>query len=62
MKNICHEAFHVLSSIIDACDLERIYNGRNEHLAYLMGWICDCINKARLGIGDFVELKELEEK
>ena len=60
MKNICHEAFHVLSSINDACDLERIYNGRNEHQAYLMGWICDCINKARLGIGDFVELKDKE--
>ena len=56
MKNICHEAFHVLSSISDACDLERTYNGRNEHLAYLMGWICDCINKARLGIGDFIEI------
>ena len=36
MKNICHEAFHVLSSINDACDLERMYNGRNEHQAYLM--------------------------
>ena len=56
MKNICHEAFHVLSSISDACDLERIYKGRNEHLAYLMGWIGDCINKARLGIGDFIEI------
>lgn len=56
MKNICHEAFHVLSSINDACDLERMYKGRNEHQAYLMGWICDCINKARLGIGDFIEI------
>ena len=56
MKNICHEAFHVLSSINDVCDLERICNGRNEHQAYLMGWICDCINKARLGIGDFIEI------
>lgn len=36
-------------------------NGRNEHQAYLMGWICDCINKARLGIGDFVEIKDKEE-
>ena len=61
MKNICHEAFHVLSSINDSCDLERLYNGRNEHQAYLMGWICDCINKARLGIGDFVEIKDKDE-
>lgn len=61
MRNISHEAFHVLSSINDACDLERVYNCRNEHQAYLMGWICDCINKACLGIGDFVELKDKEE-
>lgn len=61
MKNICHEAFHVLSSINDSCDLERFYNGKNEHQAYLMGWICDCINKARLGQGDFIEIKDKEE-
>lgn len=60
MKNICHEAFHVLSSINDVCGLERLYNGRNEHQAYLMGWICDCINQARLGVGDFIEIKENE--
>lgn len=61
IKNICHEAYHVLSSINDACDLERMYNGRNEHQAYLMGWICNCINNARLGVGDFVEIKDKEE-
>ena len=60
MKNICHEGFHVLSSINDSCDLERFYNGRNEHQAYLLGWICDCINKARMGIGDFIEIKDKE--
>jgi len=61
MKNICHEAFHVLSSMNDSCDLERFYNGRNEHQAYLMGWIGNCINNARLGIGDFIEIKDKEE-
>lgn len=45
----------------DACDLERVYNCRNEHQAYLMGWICDCINKARLGIGNFIEIKDIKE-
>lgn len=58
MKIICHEAFHVLSSIYDVCGLERLHNGKNEHEAYLMGWICDCINNARLGVGDFVEIKD----
>ena len=48
-------------SINDACDLERMYNGRNEHQAYLMGWICNCINNARLGVGDFIEIKDKEE-
>lgn len=61
MRNISHEAFHVLSSINDACDLERVYNCRNEHQVYLMWWICDCINKARLGIGDFIEIKDIKE-
>ena len=32
-----------------------------EPSAYLIGWIASCINKARLGIGDFVELKDKEE-
>ena len=61
MRNVSHEAFHVLSSMNDACDLERFRGAYNEHQAYLMGWICDCINKARLGIGDFVEIKDKEE-
>lgn len=32
-----------------------------EPSAYLIGWIASCINNARLGIGDFVELKDKEE-
>lgn len=32
-----------------------------EPSAYLTGWIASCINKARLGIGDFVELKDKED-
>lgn len=31
-------------------------------IAYLIGWIASCINKARLGIGDFVEIVDKEEK
>ena len=56
MRNVSHEAFHVLSSMNDSCDLERFNGAHNEHQAYLMGWIGDCINKARLGIGDFIEI------
>nr|DAK94604.1 MAG TPA: hypothetical protein [Caudoviricetes sp.] len=31
-----------------------------EPSAYLIVWIASCINKARLGIGDFVEIKDKE--
>lgn len=61
MRNISYEAFYILSSINDACLSERMYNGRNELRAYLMWWICDCIKKARLGVGDFIEIKDKEE-
>lgn len=60
MRNISHEALHTLLSIYDVCGLELVHNGRNEHLTYLMGWISDCINRARLGVGDFIEIKENE--
>lgn len=56
MGTICHEAFHVLSALNDSLGLERYFNGLNEHQAYLMGWIGSCINKARLGIGEFVDV------
>ena len=28
----------------------------------LWWWICDCINKAHLGIGDFIEIKDIKEQ
>ena len=31
-----------------------------EPSAYLIGWIASCINKARLGLGDFIEIKNDE--
>lgn len=40
-------------------DIEMEHGG--EPYAYLIGWIASCINKARLGIGDFVEIKDKEE-
>ena len=32
-----------------------------EASAYLLGWIADCFDKARLGVGDFIEIKDKEE-
>lgn len=36
------------------------WSNGDEPSAYLIGWIASCINKARLGIGDFVEIKDKE--
>mgnify|MGYP006993526876 FL=1 len=55
----CQEVMlsHVCDAIEEYTDLEH----GGEPYAYLMGWIASCINKARLGIGVFVELKDKEE-
>ena len=59
MGNICHEASHVLDCFIDVLPLAREPRGHNEHLSYLLQWIGDCMNRARLGKGEFVEIKAL---
>lgn len=53
----CHEASHVCDAIEDAIGMEH----GGEPSAYLIGWIASCINKARLGVGDFIEIKDKEE-
>ena len=54
-----HEASHICDAIEKAIGMEH----GGEASAYLLGWIASCINKARLGIGDFIELKhETENK
>lgn len=58
MNYCCHEASHVCDAIEEYTDLEH----GGEPSAYLMGWIASCINNARLGIGDFVEIVDKEEK
>lgn len=57
MDYCCHEASHACDAIEDAIGMEH----GDEPSAYLIGWIASCINKTRLGIGDFVELKDKEE-
>lgn len=47
MNFIAHEATHVLAYFCEAYELNVNCGSDNEHLAYFMGWICDCINKAR---------------
>ena len=57
MRVCCHEASHACDAIENSIDMEH----GGEPSAYLIGWVASCINKARLGIGDFVELKDKEE-
>lgn len=54
MKNCCHEASHACDAIEDAIGMEH----GDEASAYLIGWIASCINKARLKIGNFIEIKD----
>lgn len=49
----CHEASHACDAIESTIDMEH----GGEASAYLIGWIAECINKARQGKGDFVEFK-----
>ncbi len=54
---VCHEASHACDAIESAIGMEH----GGEASAYLISWIAACINKARFGIGDFVEIKDKEE-
>ena len=54
---VSHEASHVCDAIEEAICMEH----GGEASAYLIEWIASCINNARLGIGDFVELKDKKE-
>ena len=56
MSVCCHEASHACDGIENAIGMEH----GGEASAYLMGWIASCINKARLGIGDFIEIENDE--
>ena len=58
--DVCaHEASHVCDDLENALNIKH----GDEPSAYLLGWIASCINKARFGIGDFIELKhETENK
>lgn len=53
----CPEASHAFGAIENAIGMEP----GGEPSAYMIGWIASCINKARLGIGDFIKLKDKEE-
>lgn len=51
-----HEASHACDAFENTIGMEH----GGEASAYLIGWIASCINKARLDIGDYIEIKEKE--
>lgn len=53
MKNLTHEASHVCDCIEKDLDIEH----GGESSAYLLGWIGDCLNRARLGKGTKIKVK-----
>lgn len=61
MNIIAHEATHALFYFCEAYGLEPD-NDNNEHLAYFMGWICSCINKARLNAVKPINRKRNEQR
>ena len=58
MEICAHEASHVCDDLVNALNIKH----GDEPSAYLLGWIASCINNARLGIGDFVEVKDIKDK
>ena len=57
--DVCaHEASHVCDDLENALNIKH----GDEPSAYLLGWIVSCIDKARLGIGDFVEVNDIKDK
>jgi hypothetical protein len=55
---IAHEASHACDFIEDAIGMEH----GDEASAYLIGWIVKCVDEARKGKGEFVELKKTDDR
>jgi len=49
IKNISHESVHAASSIFDGLGMSMGFNdGKDEHYAYLVGWIAECCERVKL--------------
>ena len=61
-KIMAHEAVHVIETFMDTLGLERVENGNNEHLSYLMGWIVGCMDDVRAGKAEIVKTDKTKRK
>jgi len=43
IKSAAHEAYHVADFIKEHVEMEYKHNSGNEHIAYLVGHVCECI-------------------
>ena len=46
ISSISHEAYHVADALLEDTGMEYNYNSGNEHIAYLVGYIADLIQKS----------------
>ena len=46
ISNISHEAYHLADALLEDTGMEYNYNSGNEHIAYLVGYIADLIQKS----------------
>ena len=61
-KIMAHEAVHVIEAFMDVLGLERVENGSNEHLSYLMGWIVGCMDEVKAGKAEIVKTDNRKRK
>lgn len=46
ISSISHEAYHLADALLEDTGMEYNYNSGNEHIAYLVGYIADLIQKS----------------
>lgn len=43
IRSAAHEAYHVADWVLEHVEMEYKHNSGNEHVAYLVGHVCECI-------------------
>lgn len=43
IRSAAHEAYHVADFVKELVEMEYKHNSGNEHIAYLVGHVCECI-------------------
>lgn len=46
IRTAAHEAYHVTDFVMELVGMEYKYNSGNEHVAYLVGHVCECLAEA----------------